>query len=223
MPVRNETLELKVKQGLQREAFDVALQRADHRRTMDSRDRVVAVGVKQTLAIPMPDHKISAMVANRSEPSVFALLKSSPLSEPFDIEHAAPSVETGCSELITNKSPSEIKQQGCTTESIKLLSHESLAMLLKQVQSSHYQFGESIVLEVVDDPNGVTQISLTRGLGISWAVELMLSARVKRDGANESALSESLFAQLQQSGISVDAVSVENHPVASLAMVSADG
>lgn len=211
--VRRDVLELKVKQGVHKEAFDSALQRADHRRTMDSRDRVVSAGVKQSHAAQRFDegngknllHQARADIDTSAKPSMLRKSESVQITQ-LEFGREFIGVPLGLQDFTaaTVNAPAP-------SASTNTLSDESMAMMFKKLNSNSYELGESLELEFVDDPSGVVGVKLTKSIDNSWAINLVLTPNENRANEDEAELSHNLVAQLQQKGISVDSLSVETN------------
>lgn len=206
---RRDVLELKVKQGMHKDAFDSALQRADQRRTMGSSDREVSAGVKQAQVAQRFETRNSPVHETRAETSSPVKPKELRKFEPEQMKPAETGAEFVHAQLglqdFTAASPEENNISGST----KTLSDESMAMLSKKISSHHYGLHESLELEFIDDPSGVVGVKLTKNLNDSWDVNLVLASNEKRPNEKEHELSQNLASQLQQSGIAVDSVSVD--------------
>jgi len=209
VPIRRDVLELKVKQGMQREAFDSALQRAGHRRSMDSRDRVVSAGIKQLQGVHGQEGRCASLSESRAESGRSVTSKELHKSEQTEVKHSEHRFDFNHIQLSLQDFAEPAPRFQGASGSTRTLGDESVAMLHKKINSNQCVLGESIALELIDDPSGVMEIKLTKGLNNDWAINLVIAPEEQLRDKDESELSQNLISQLQQSGILVESVSVD--------------
>lgn len=209
VPIRRDALELKVKQGMHKDAFDAALQRADHRRTMDSRDRVVSAGIKQVQVVQGQAGQNAPLSESRAESGGSVKSKDLRKSEQAEVKHSEHGVDFSHTQLSLKDFAESAPRYQSASGSTRTLGDESMAMLFKKINSNQCVLGESIALELIDDPSGVVGIKLTKSMNNSWAINLSLAPEEQLCDNDESELSQNIISQLQQSGILVDSVSVD--------------
>lgn len=213
VPVKHDSLELKVKQGVQKDAFETALQRADHRRSMDAHDRIVSAGVKQAAVQLGREGTQSQPAEAKSALNELDSFVELPKSRHFELYSLETSAEFVQGDVPQSENNTHSPVDGSMPGQANILSEETITMLYRKMQTTLCALGESVAVELVDDPSGVLSIRLTRESDDSWSVNLSVAQSKDTQSKSEQVSDEdelvrSLSAQFQQSGLPISAVSV---------------
>lgn len=210
--VPHDANELKIKQGMHREAFDSALRTADQRRSMSQSDRVVSSDLKQLQAL-------NERLANEKTPanqysewsgiiSDNLLNRRADEFEQFESTHKEPDAEASIFELLIPDHHASSSSIQATTGSTRQLKDESLSFIIKRITESLVALDDSIELEVINDPSGIVSIKATKDQNNGWTLDLNFGSERSHSDANERDLSEQLTQKLQQAGIQINNVVV---------------
>jgi len=213
--VQRENIELKIRQGMHREAFDSALQQAEHRRTMSDKDRLIAEKQKQADVAPAirSYNSTSADTPQR----VNALHLHSMLKQPGQYEKYEQEKRVDVAELVSDHFHNQLSAFESATTSTNLdvnmssnrfLSTEAMVLLREKLQLSHCDPGESIAIELLDEPSGVAAIKLSKDVNNSWTIRLLVQSNEGFHSSDEAALSENLKHYLHRCDVAVAEVSV---------------
>jgi len=177
-----ELADIKIKQGMQKEAFESALQRADERRNMGDRDRVVSAELKH------------AQSSNTS-------LQASAHHEKVHLVPECALAQSTAGVAVRPHSSSVVETQTTNTAS---LSDESVGLLLKNLQTNQCALGDSIELELLNDPSGVAVVKLTKDSNNGWSINLLLKSDTSQTSEGIDKLSQKLAEQIRQAGYEVN-------------------
>lgn len=190
---RSATAELQLRDAIQIEAFDIALQRAEQRRGESVQDCYLAA--QMTKLDCLNDSSVEYSLSNaehvESGPAVFS----------------AGSAQIDLAAAHTNK---DAVSSSSMQQSTRPLSEDTLSLLLNNIHAFRFSVNESIELELADNPDGVRMIRLTPDQNTGWTVELSLDDALFGTAICQRTQSENLIEQLQGIGIRVNGVTV-NH------------
>lgn len=210
--IRSENVELKVQQGVHKEAFEFALQQAEHRRTMSNTDRLVTAGKQQAEIVQalIANNSLNSNACQRlntlSLASAFHRLQSSEKEKQAErSEQSSDFLRADFTDFKSSATSIEHKMQTCSN---RRLSTDSLLLLREKINITNLGHGETISIELVDDPSGVVEIKITKGLNNSWTILLSVQSDSSYSAIDEAVLSKDLKAYLCQCAILVNDVSI---------------
>lgn len=206
-----ETLALDIKQEAYKDAFDSALQRADGRRNVDSQDQIVTADVNPiqlALTTQEAGRHSNFIAESMANVDAFVDLKELPKAGQVGADYVDTRHGLFHAQLRTHDFTGSSYAALGATGSSRALSDESLAMLFKKINLAQGTQSESISLELLEDPSGVLEITLTKGLDNGWQINLVLASQEGSVGADQEDLSTNLISHLQESGIAVDSLSI---------------